>query len=191
MMIKKGTKYTLPTVIAFLVITLTIIGYKVFTLRSTIQSQSEEIDALITQNDELFIDLAATSKELNEFLTIEERIMRLGASHTEAVDIIKASRQYSLDPTALAALIASESNFTDTHHDIPTVVGICGINTVANPTLPHNPYTASGNIYCAAYLLRQYLDLYGTYTLAFKRYKGYSNLGYRQALHVQHIRSTI
>jgi hypothetical protein len=51
-------------------------------------------------------------------------------------------------------------------------------------TLPYNPYHDSGNIMNAAKLLRDYLDIYGTYFLAIKRYKGYSKLGHKQAKEV-------
>lgn len=61
------------------------------------------------------------------------------------------------------------------------MVGICGINTKANKNLPYNPYTTKGNIYCSAYLLKQYLDIYGNYREAIARYKGYSKLGFKQA----------
>jgi hypothetical protein len=47
--------------------------------------------------------------------------------------------------------------------------------------LPYSPYSDTGNIFDAAKLLRDYLDLYGTYFLAFKRYKGYSKKGEIQA----------
>jgi len=38
-----------------------------------------------------------------------------------------------------------------------------------------------------AHLLRTYLDLYGSYFLAFKRYKGWSKLGEQQAHRVMKI----
>jgi hypothetical protein len=53
--------------------------------------------------------------------------------------------------------------------------------------LPYNPYHDSGNIMNAAKLLRDYLDIYGTYFLAIKRYKGYSKKGEIQAQGVMKI----
>lgn len=43
----------------------------------------------------------------------------------------------------------------------------------------------------AAKLLRDYLNIYGTYFLAIKRYKGYSELGHKQAKDVMHLYNTI
>jgi hypothetical protein len=57
--------------------------------------------------------------------------------------------------------------------------------------LPYNPYHDSGNIMNAAKLLRDYLDVYGTYFLAIKRYKGWSKLGHKQAKDVMHLYNTI
>jgi len=43
----------------------------------------------------------------------------------------------------------------------------------------------------SAKLLRDYLNLYGSYFLAFKRYKGWSQLGESQAYHVMKIYRSI
>jgi hypothetical protein len=43
----------------------------------------------------------------------------------------------------------------------------------------------------AAKLLRDYLDIYGTYFLAIKRYKGWSKLGHKQAKDVMRLYNTI
>ena len=43
----------------------------------------------------------------------------------------------------------------------------------------------------AAKLLRDYLNLYGTYFLAIKRYKGYSTLGEQQARKVMRLYHTL
>ncbi|MHB8098166.1 MAG: hypothetical protein ACYDD5_01075 [Sulfuricurvum sp.] len=83
----------------------------------------------------------------------------------------------------MGALISSESSFIYRHHAISCVVGICGINLGVN-TAPYNPYRDYGNVLTAAKLLRDYLDIYGTYYLAFKRYKGWSPLGASQASRV-------
>jgi hypothetical protein len=53
--------------------------------------------------------------------------------------------------------------------------------------LLYNPYSEFGNILDGAKLLRDYLDLYGTYPLAFKRYKGWTKLGEKQSQEVMKI----
>lgn len=78
-------------------------------------------------------------------------------------------------------MIKSESDFQEVCHALPYVIGQCAINLNANPNLPYSPYSDFGNKLNGASLLRGYLDLYGSYFLAFKRYKGWSKLGDNQA----------
>jgi soluble lytic murein transglycosylase-like protein len=113
------------------------------------------------------------------------RVMTSGASKTNAEAVINASKMYNVSPVVLTALIQSESSFRFRKHDLPYVIGLCGINTKVWTDLPHNPHTDSGNIHCSAYILRHYLDKSdGDYEEAVTRYKGYSRLGMAQAKRV-------
>jgi hypothetical protein len=76
-------------------------------------------------------------------------------------------------------------------HALSCVAGLCGINLGCGSDIPYNPYTDAGNIMDSAKLLRDYLDLYGTYFLALKRYKGWSSLGQKQAEQVMKIYRSI
>ena len=80
-------------------------------------------------------------------------------------------------------MVKSESGFKKVTHKLSYVVGIAGINTKAwKNKLPANPCTDSGNIECAAYILKiQLVKNDGNYLRALRDYKGRSALGLRQA----------
>jgi len=155
-------------------------------------SQHEHIiEELVSENADLFTEVSQANHEISEltkhlqyYRSTTRAIESLGASHTQAIAVIRAADEYSLDPLLLAALIASESGFKHTSHALPGVIGICGINTQCGSILPYSVYTDRGNIMDAAKLLRDYRDLYHSDFLAIKRYKGWSSLGHQQALAV-------
>lgn len=173
----------LPILTAIVAIVITISTFFI-----TVEQNEYESTILSQKIDSLYDQLEITERELNYYKRTNASITNLGASEDQSIDIIYAAHKYDLDPKALAALIYSESSFKNRVHSEEGVIGLCGINTKANSDLPHNPHTDAGNILCSAYLLRQYLDTYGTYSKAFKRYKGYCQLGAEQSAKVQQIR---
>lgn len=58
----------------------------------------QETQELITENDNLMIDLALASKELSGYLVIEETLTDLGASSSQAKAIIQASTAHNISP---------------------------------------------------------------------------------------------
>ena len=85
----------------------------------------------------------------------------------------------------MGKLGCSESSFNQNcKHDLDYVIGMYGLNTRANK-FPYNPYDIRGNIWSAAYMMRQLLTrTNGNYEDALTYYKGWSTLGRHQAKHV-------
>lgn len=85
----------------------------------------------------------------------------------------------------MGKLGCSESSFNQNcRHDLSYVIGMYGLNTKANK-FPYNPQDTRGNIWSAAYKMRELLDRAdGNYEDALTYYKGWSDLGRRQARHV-------
>ena len=97
MTFKIDTDFALPLVVAFLAVTFTI-GYQTLIPRSS-------IDQLLTENDILFQEVSSANhevtiltKELESYSTTASQLESLGASHTQAVQVIKAAEVYNLDP---------------------------------------------------------------------------------------------
>lgn len=97
MILKIDTDFLLPITVAFLAITLTI-------AHQTLVPKSD-IDYYLSENDILFSELSQSNhentiltKELQSYRITIQELESLGASHTQAIQIIKASEVYSLDP---------------------------------------------------------------------------------------------
>jgi len=63
------------------------------------------IEEIVTENAELFTEVSIANRkitslthQLEEYHATKESLISLGASHTQAVAVIRASEVYSLDP---------------------------------------------------------------------------------------------
>lgn len=89
--------FTLASFVIIIAIVL-VIAYQTLVPRSS-------VDYWISENDILFSELSSANREvsilthqLEKYHATEESLISLGASHTQAVAVIKAAEVYSLDP---------------------------------------------------------------------------------------------
>lgn len=180
----------LPVVTAIVTVAF-VIGYQTLVPKSEVDYYIQENAILFQEVSSANRELTEVTKELDKYKVSQKSLEYLGASPMDARRAMMASQVYGLDVKALGALATSECHWQTKPHPLPYVVGKMAINLKANPDPPYNVHNPMGNMLTGAHYLRQYLDIYGTYTKAFARYKGYSPLGFQQALGVQNIRSTM
>lgn len=87
----------LPFIIGISAILLTI-GHQTLVPRSSVDYWISENDILFTELSDANHEISILSRRLDEYHTTKETLISLGASHTQAVAIIKASEVYNLDP---------------------------------------------------------------------------------------------
>ena len=97
MTFKIDTDFALPLIVAFLAVTFTI-GYHTLIPRSSVDQLLSENDTLFQEVSEANHEVAILTKELESYHATEDDLTSLGASSTQAKQIIKAAELYRLDP---------------------------------------------------------------------------------------------
>lgn len=97
MIIKLDIDLLLPIAVVILAITITIVS-QLFTLKSNVDQLVYENDALFMEVSQANHEISTLTHQLDSYHATEEALISLGASHTQAVAVIKAAETFSLDP---------------------------------------------------------------------------------------------
>ena len=87
----------IPFIVGISAIILTI-GHQTLLPRSSVESLQRELDQSYITESAALREVDTLTHQLEEYHSTEESLISLGASHTQAVAVIRASEVYSIDP---------------------------------------------------------------------------------------------
>lgn len=97
MTVSFNEKLTLPIAIAVLV-TVFLIGYQTLVLKSQIEDLTLQEEQSSREASAIARELDVATKELQSYRISISDIEGAGASHTQAIQVLKAAELYHLDP---------------------------------------------------------------------------------------------